>query len=78
MLIATTGCVNFKTVDEIEVEGAEKITFLYEENDIIVYHDNIQNVTCWKYGIISGGAGISCIPDWMLLPQNVSNDCNCD
>ena len=79
LLITTTvGCVDFKTTDEAEAEqGAEKMTFLYEENGIQVYHDNIQNATCWKYDATTAG-GISCTPDWMLVPQNMSNNCNCD
>ena len=81
LLIATIigmGCLDFETTDEVEAkQETEKMTYLYEEDNIRVYHDNIQNVTCWKYSTSPGG-GISCIPDWMLVPQNVSNNCNCD
>ncbi|WP_395601154.1 hypothetical protein AB4P95_30045 (plasmid) [Pseudomonas sp. A1437] len=53
----------------------ERMTF---GEGVTVIHDDKRNVTCWvyrtaqEYGAIHGG-GISCTPDWMLVPQQVKS-----
>ena len=34
---------------------------------LYVSHDDTRNVTCWSFGSYS----ISCMPDWMLVTQNI-------
>jgi hypothetical protein len=58
---------NFIVLDDTIV-GGKYVTVIYDSN---------RNTTCWIY---SGGqrGGISCIPNWQLMPpQNMSSNCNC-
>lgn len=57
------GVTNEIQEEEVEMIGEYKCGFIIIQK----LHDNKDNVTCWFY---KGGqrAGISCIPDHMLVP----------
>lgn len=55
------GC-GIQTPDEVAAKRARQ-----PANHVTVIHDDTHNVTCWEYGGTNGG--ISCIPDWMLVPS---------
>ena len=67
MLLLMAGCKlkTYRTTSELVVDKQIRITEIDRRN-ISRWHDDELGVTCW---INIPVGSISCIPDWMLEPQ---------
>lgn len=61
-LLALAGCEP-ATPQEAAAQRAFRPT-----NSLFTEHDDVRKVTCW---IRNGTGGVSCLPDWMLVPQSM-------
>lgn len=66
-LVALSGC------DEpTPAQKAERI-INNPRIDVHVFHDDVRSATCYLY-TRDRGAGISCLPDWMITNPQATND----